>query len=330
MRPLKQFRTISVSVFKNAMAVGIPGSDRSGIAFAVDLGITAGDWNRGLELFSSARPVDIEKAARMADEGIVGVNIYNWDEKFYIHTAVETEKSRAEARIRHRHEALEWVDVNGARLWEAASGNGDTGRSSGGDGSPAAAPSKLKIERNAAAASCRSEAELTGLLIGSSAQELLDHADAMPEEELQELTEGVDINIRAAEYGLESSPGMGLGAGVAAIASEQEGQVSLASTVQQYVAAAVDIRMSGAMIPLGAEECRQDHAEYPSAQERSITLPQQFCCSRRLQNAGRSHSVSRAEAAFSKATDAGRWLKLTIIPRPLLMASWTKPLVSLA
>jgi L-cysteine desulfidase len=242
--------TISVSVFKNAMAVGIPGSDRSGIDFAVALGITAGDWKRGLELFSSARPVDIEKAARMADEGIVRVNLYEGDEKFYIHTTVETEKGSAEARIRHRHEALEWVDVNGARMWEAASGNGDTDRSSGKDGSTAAASSRPKTEKNAGTASCRSDAELTGLLIRSSAQELIDLADAMTEEELQELTEGVDINIRAAEYGLESAPGMGLGAGVAAIASEQEGQVSLASTVQQYVAAAVDTRMSGAMIPI--------------------------------------------------------------------------------
>jgi L-cysteine desulfidase len=225
--------TVSVSVFKNAMAVGIPGSDRSGIDFAVALGILAGDWNKGLELFSNVSPEDIERASETADAGAVSVTLYEGTEKFYIHTLVETERGTAAALIRGSHDALEWVEVDGSRVWETAAAQSSPVGSSG-----------------RAETAGRGAAELTEILLRRSPAELIQLADSMPENELQRLTEGVEINLRAAEYGLENGPGMALGRTLMELAREEGCADSVAEQAQHHVAAAVDTRMSGALIPI--------------------------------------------------------------------------------
>jgi L-cysteine desulfidase len=237
--------TVSVSVFKNAMAVGIPGSDRSGIDFAVALGLQAGDWKRGLELFSGVTDRDIEKASELADGGAIGVQLYEGAEKFYIHTRVETEEGYAEAQIRDRHDALEWIRVNDREVWSAAEeGRGAAGRDAekiaGRDSEP---EPKGKQDR-------RSDAELTELLMSYGPEELMGLADSLPEEELEELVEGVEINLHAAEYGLRHAPGMGLGRALVDLAEEEGCSTALPAMAQYYVAAAVDTRMSGALVPI--------------------------------------------------------------------------------
>ncbi len=230
--------TVSVSVFKNAMAVGIPGSSRSGIDFAVALGLTAGSWTRGLKLFSEVRPGDVEAAGEMADRGIVDVQLYEGPEKFYIHTYLETDAGTGAALIRGRHDALERVEVEGIAVWTA-------------DHSSEAVKGGEEKEYG------RSEEELTELLLDLPPEELIALADELPEDEIQGLEEGVEINLKAAEYGLENAPGMALGytftalsAETAASAISADSPDSLAAQAQRYVAAAVDTRMSGTLIPI--------------------------------------------------------------------------------
>ncbi|MDZ7794019.1 MAG: L-serine ammonia-lyase, iron-sulfur-dependent, subunit alpha [Spirochaetia bacterium] len=232
--------SISVNVFKNAMAVGIPGSDKKGIQFAVALGLVAGDWNKQLRLFEGVKMEHLEQAGKLASADFILVSLADVPEKIYIYTKVKTEKGIAEAEIVGAHDNLTSIKVNGSQVFPQGGvkaqspgqprvPNGDTQQNES-TGSPVEADS----------------AELEGL----SMDELVKAVQAIPVEKLAFLTGAVDINVAAAEIGLKNAPGMGLGAGIERL--KQRGVVgnSLATKVEQYVAAAADSRMSGMMVPI--------------------------------------------------------------------------------
>jgi len=216
---------ISVNMFKNAMAVGIPGSDQKGIKFATALGLVAGDWKKGLRLFEDVTSEHLAEASRLSSNGMISIGLTDEPDKVFISTLVETDRGTAKAEIRGSHANLLYVDVNGERLYES---------SSSGDSGAARKPGDRETE------------ELKGLQM----EELAAAVDAISEEELAFLSEAVDLNVAAAEYGLENSPGMGLGTGTARLMNAGIVGDSLATRVEQYVAAAADSRMSGQMVPI--------------------------------------------------------------------------------
>ncbi|MFO7731889.1 MAG: L-serine ammonia-lyase, iron-sulfur-dependent, subunit alpha [Spirochaetia bacterium] len=234
--------SISVNVFKNAMAVGIPGSDKKGIQFAVALGLVAGDWNKQLRLFEGVKPEHLEEAGKLASADFIPVSLADVPEKIYIYTKVKTEKGIAEAEIVGAHDNLTSIIVNGTQVFsqghvkvqrrEAAEGSGND--------------DIQQINESLGSSVEADPAELEGL----SMEELVKAIQAIPVENLAFLTGAVDINVAAAEIGIKNAPGMGLGAGIERL--KQRGAVgnSLATRVEQYVAAAADSRMSGMMVPI--------------------------------------------------------------------------------
>src|SRR6056297_3851 len=109
--------SISVNVFKNAMAVGIPGSDKKGIQFAVALGLVAGDWNKQLRLFEGVKPEHLEKAGTLSSPDFISVSLADVAEKIFIYTKVKTEKGIAEAEIVGAHDNLTSIKVNGTQVF---------------------------------------------------------------------------------------------------------------------------------------------------------------------------------------------------------------------
>src|SRR6056297_867202 len=218
--------SISVNVFKNAMAVGIPGSDKKGIQFAVALGLVAGDWSKQLRLFEGVKPEHLEEAGKLASADFIPVSLADVPEKIYIYTKVNTEKGNAEAEIVGAHDNLISIKVNGFQVFP----QGDNQQQNENTGSSVAAdPSELE---------------------GLSMDELVKAVQAIPEKKLAFLTGAVDINVAAAEIGLKNAPGMGLGAGIDRLKQRDIVGNSLATKVEQYVAAAADSRMSGMMVPI--------------------------------------------------------------------------------
>ena len=115
---------ISVNVLKNAMSVGIPGSDRKGIPYAVALGVSGGDWTKGLELFEGVDEQKSAEAAELASRGIIDISLYTGGEKIYIYTKVRSDRGVAEALIRGGHDTLEWIKVDGETVYGDNPGTG--------------------------------------------------------------------------------------------------------------------------------------------------------------------------------------------------------------
>ncbi len=229
---------ISVNVLKNAMSVGIPGSDRKGIPYAVALGISGGDWKKGLELFEGIDGQKSAEAAQLASRGIIDISLYRGDEKIYIYTKVCSDRGTAEALIRGGHDALEWIKLDGEVVY-----GGDAGEESlhGGDSGPSAASGEEDSKHD-------EQVIPYSELEGRTMEELVRMIEELDDARLEYLVEGVEINRRAAEYGLAKSPAMALGSGLASLAEEGVRDNSLSSKVAQYVAAAADSRMGGGMI----------------------------------------------------------------------------------
>ena len=221
---------ISVNVLKNAMSVGIPGSDRKGIPYAVALGVSGGDWTKGLELFEGVDEQKSAEAAELASRGIIDISLYTGGEKIYIYTKVRSDRGVAEALIRGGHDTLEWIKVDGETVY--------------GDNPGTGVDTEAQTETSGREEQVLSYTELEGL----SMEELVRMVEKLEEGRLEYLVEGVEINRRAAEHGLKSSPAMALGSGLASLAEEGISDHSLSSMVAQYVAAAADSRMGGGMI----------------------------------------------------------------------------------
>jgi L-cysteine desulfidase len=223
------------------MAVGIPGSDKKGIQFAVALGLVAGDWNKQLRLFEGVKPEHLEEAGRLASADFIPVSLADVPEKIYIFTKVKTEKGIAEAEIVGAHDNLTSIKVNGSQVYPQG---GAKAQSPG----TAAGTENVDTQKNESAGS--SETADPSELEGLSMQELVKAVQAIPVEKLAFLTGAVDINVAAAEIGLKNAPGMGLGAGIERLKRRGVVVNSLATKVEEYVAAAADSRMSGMMVPI--------------------------------------------------------------------------------
>jgi L-cysteine desulfidase len=222
---------ISVNIFKNGMAVGIPGSSYKGISFAVALGLTAGEWEKGLRLFENVKAEDMDRAYEMSRSGIIRTFLTKKTEKVYVLAKVFTDKGSAEAEIRGSHGNLLFVKVDGRTVYGT-----DTVSLSTGDQSEPKSSESGSLD--------------PGALTGLGMEELVAAVEGIPEEELDFLGDALEINRAAAEAGLVQRSGMGLGAGIGDLVEEGILGDSLATEVEKYVAAAADSRMSGMLVPI--------------------------------------------------------------------------------
>jgi len=112
----------STNIIKNAMAVNIPGTERSGINLAAALGALSGQPDRYLEVLANVNQEILEKANRMINQGKVTVELSDSDEKLYIEVIVNTEVSSAKAVIEKTHTNITRIEADG-KVVSANSGN---------------------------------------------------------------------------------------------------------------------------------------------------------------------------------------------------------------
>ena len=94
---------VSGNVLKNAMNVGIPGTDLKGIEIAAALGCVAGKSEYGLEVLKDARAEDVAEAQRMLREGRVRIELSSSPEKLYIEAVCRNKEKNAGVVIEKYH-----------------------------------------------------------------------------------------------------------------------------------------------------------------------------------------------------------------------------------
>ena len=168
---------LNSGMYKNAFTCGIPNSSRYGNLYAAALGAVAAKAELGLESLAEITPDDVEKAAKMVEEGKVVVWLDHIGSEITIDAAVETENDSCTVHIRGGHTQIESIEKNGDIIYKEE---------------------KVKIS----AQEC--EAEEIPVIHRYTLEQILDYVNHVPKEELTFIRDAFAMNLELLEEGLAS------------------------------------------------------------------------------------------------------------------------------
>ena len=218
-RPQKIQVLLSANILKNAMGVGIPGTDMIGLPIAVALGALIGKSEYQLEVLKDSTPEAVEAGKKMIEAQAIQISLKeNIEEKLYIEVTCMAGEEKATAIISGGHTNFVYLSKNDSVLMDKRSGtSGETEEES--------------VELNL--------------------KKVYDFATTSPIEELQFILEARRLNKQAAERSFKGNYGHELGKTLCSSDSEQLIMGSNTFThILSYTSAACDARMAGAMIPV--------------------------------------------------------------------------------
>ncbi|MGC9373287.1 MAG: serine dehydratase subunit alpha family protein [Thermovirgaceae bacterium] len=216
--------TVSSSIYKNGMYVGIPGTDGlKGNPVAAALGALCGESALGLEVLKPCRPDDVKKAMTMVNEGKVRiVPDLERNGVFIRSEVVSASGERAACVIEGSHTGIVQVEKDG-KVVESAGSSRSCGYSKAGD---------IPVSRQLESLSWR------------EAVSVLDEMDA---DDAEHIMDGARMNVTVAEYGFDHDVGLGFGSMIRQLAGEsRDTDAGLPAKVKAWCAAASDARMGGA------------------------------------------------------------------------------------
>ena len=218
-RPQKIQVLLSANILKNAMGVGIPGTDMIGLPIAVALGALIGKSEYQLEVLKDSTPEAVEAGKKMIEAQAIQISLKeNIEEKLYIEVTCMAGEEKATAIISGGHTNFVYLSKNDSVLMDKRSGtSGETEEES--------------VELNL--------------------KKVYDFATTSPIEEFQFILEARRLNKQAAERSFKGNYGHELGKTLCSSDSERLIMGSNTFThILSYTSAACDARMAGAMIPV--------------------------------------------------------------------------------
>ena len=218
-RPQKIQVLLSANILKNAMGVGIPGTDMIGLPIAVALGALIGKSEYQLEVLKDSTPEAVEAGKKMIEAQAIQISLKeNIEEKLYIEVTCMAGEEKATAIISGGHTNFVYLSKNDSVLMDKRSGtSGETEEES--------------VELNL--------------------KKVYDFATTSPIEELQFILEARRLNKQAAERSFKGNYGHELGKTLCSSDSERLIMGSNTFThILSYTSAACDARMAGAKIPV--------------------------------------------------------------------------------
>lgn len=218
-KPEKISVLLSANILKNAMGVGIPGTDMIGLPIAIALGAIIGKSEYQLEVLKDCTPEAVEAGKKMIDSQVIEIGLkYGIEEKLYIEVKCSSGKDEATAIISGGHTNFVHISKNNdIILSETNSG----------------------------------ECELKEDELDLNLYKVYDFATTAPIEEIKFILESKQLNKQAAERSLKGHYGHELGKTLMGCKNERDIMGDNTFThILSYTSAACDARMAGAMIPV--------------------------------------------------------------------------------
>lgn len=214
---------VNANVYKNGVAVGIPGTGETGLHIAAALGAIKKHPENQLSVLAETSEPELEAAKDMVARGMVAVNVDPAKTGLWIQVRIEAGSAWTETVIEGKHTNVISVCRNGQYLLtkERASGQ------------------RLNPDHRA-------------LLSGSgvTVKAIIETIESIPLEEIEFVLDGVAMNVSAAELGLEKKLGLGIGAMYKAMAKDGSSDADMMHYAKMLTAAAADARMSGANVKI--------------------------------------------------------------------------------
>lgn len=210
---------LSANILKNAMGVGIPGTDMIGLPIAIALGALIGKSEYGLEVLKDCTPEAVEEGKQLIDVQAIQISLKEGiKEKLYIEVCCEADGNKATAIISGGHTHFVYESLNDNVL--------------------------LNIRSDASSEAGDKEVDL-------NLKKVFEFATTTPIEEIRFILEAKRLNKAAAERSLAGNYGHELGKTLRESRSEKHLMGDNTFThILSYTSAACDARMAGAMIPV--------------------------------------------------------------------------------
>lgn len=210
---------LSANILKNAMGVGIPGTDMIGLPIAIALGALIGKSEYGLEVLKDCTPEAVEEGKQLIDAQAIQISLKEGiKEKLYIEVCCEADGDKATAIISGGHTHFVYESLNDNVL--------------------------LNIRSDASSEAGDKEVDL-------NLKKVFEFATTTPIEEIRFILEAKRLNKSAAERSLAGNYGHELGKTLRESRSEKHLMGDNTFThILSYTSAACDARMAGAMIPV--------------------------------------------------------------------------------
>ena len=218
---------VDPNIYKNGVAVAIPGTQGlNGLDLAGALGALGGDPTRRLEVLATIDKTVVVKARELIDGKKVSVKLLEDQQGIYVKTILRSHDKTAEAIIETLHDNIVSLKINAEPVLDSpllATGK------NGGQKSK-----RLNVE---AWLKQLSLADLVALL------------DDLDEDDFAFLEEGVQYNMRLAEYGLKHGSGLGIGKSLERLVRQGLIRKDMIVASRMLTAAASDARMAGVSLP---------------------------------------------------------------------------------
>ena len=209
---------VSENILKNAMSVGIPGTNLAGIEIAAALGALAGRCDYLLEVLRDITLEDVEKAQRMVAEKYVKVFLEDTRERLYIKATCKNGEDSVSTIIKKSHTDIYCICHNDEFLFV----KDETGE----------------------------EKQETGKEESLSVSEIFHYIETVGIDELKFLQDTIEMNQRIAKEGIENFYGMSVGKCLLQNLQTSETKQDAFTAAAALTAAAVDARMAGCALPV--------------------------------------------------------------------------------
>ncbi|BCL62930.1 UPF0597 protein [Desulfomarina profundi] len=218
--------TIDPNIYKNGMAVTIPGSDNmQGLDTAAALGAFGGNPVRGLEVLANLDDEAISRARQLLNEDKVTVTLRE-EPGLYVHTTITAGENMAESLIIDLHNNIASLKFNGTEIKD----------------SPLLSTSTKKGTKHPLV-------ELENWLRELTLEDILELTADLDDDDLNFLEEGVRHNLALAEHGLKYGTGLGIGKAIDRLVKQKLLVKDMSTSARRLTSAAADARMGGVNLP---------------------------------------------------------------------------------
>ncbi|NLZ54182.1 MAG: serine dehydratase subunit alpha family protein [Thermoanaerobacteraceae bacterium] len=201
------------NIFKNALAVGIPGTHEKGLHMAVALALVSGKSEYGLEVLKDITPKDILKANEIVKENIINVTIAQNIVGLYVEVEAFSNLEKAKVIIKDKHDNIVMVQKNGQVIFK-------------------------KVE------AAQSQNSLRENMKKMCIKDFVEFVDRVDIRDLDLVAQGIKMNKKIAEAGMTSKYGKALSSGVSTQDMDDKAYAKYLTSVASFA------RMSGYPLPV--------------------------------------------------------------------------------
>lgn len=211
--PEKMEIKVDKNIFKNALSVGIPGTDEKGIHMAVALSLVAGKSEYNLEVLKDITQEDVSKAKEIIDKDIIHVSIAEDIVGLYVEVVATNQQGKALVLIKNKHDNIMLVEKNDEVVFSKEE----------------SAVNKISLRDK---------------IRDMSIKDLKEFVDLVDVKDLDIVAKGIEMNKKIAEAGIDSDFGKAFSQGLEIKDMDYKYYVKYLTAIASYA------RMTGYPLPV--------------------------------------------------------------------------------